>query len=697
MTSFQRFVSGLFAVSALLTGELAHAATYYVSTSGSDSRSCSQAQSVGTPRLTVAGGLKCLASGDTLFIRGGDYNEGIINDAYVPQVPSGTSWANKVRVAAYPGETVWLRPTSTQFVVYLATRSRYIEFDGINMDGRATTAGVFKIGEDGAPTLSMPDHIRVQNAELIDGSHGSSGVVTMGGHEYTNDGSSAIGGHELLNLTIHGGGIPGGCGIPCAQYGVYIAGPNNLIDSCDIYDTGGAGIHVYNAGGDSPDNNIIRNNSIHDISRSGDTRVWGILITGTNNFVYNNVIYRLSMPTYGSAGIAVGGGAAATRVYNNTIYGGNLAGLIVSGSVQTRLVNNISYGNSTGDYLVYDTDVYAATNMTTNPVFVNAAASDFRLGAGSSAIDRGTYLGDVPFDKVGTTRPQGSAYDIGAYESTSSIQTANPTNNPAVSPDGTRVPSATQIVDGLLAVWTISGNQILRNGSATGGYGSQILWYQAAIYVYGTDSNWWRWTGSTWSNVGPGDPSGSSGGGGGSGSGGGTSGVSPSGTRSPSIIVDNAGATWTIGSGSAILRNGSQANGGYGSQILWYSGVIYVLGTDSNWWRWTGSTWSNVGSSDPSGSSGSSSGGGGGSSSGTSGASPSGTRSPSIIVDNAGATWTIGSGSVILRNGSQANGGYGSQILWYSGVIYVLGTDWNWWRWTGSTWSNGGSSDPSGS
>jgi hypothetical protein len=157
--------------------------------------------------------------------------------------------------------------------------------------------------------------------------------------------------------------------------------------------------------------------------------------------------------------------------------------------------------------------------------------------------------------------------------------------------------------------------------------------------------------------------------------------------------VDDAGATWTIGSGSAILRNGSQANGGYGSQILWYSGAIYVLGSDFNWWRWTGSTWANVGSSDPSGSSG-----GGGGGGGTSGASPSGTTSPpaASIVDDAGATWTIGSGNAILRSGSYT-GGVGTQILWYQGVIYVYAAaNGNWWRWTGSGWTNLGPTNPAG-
>jgi hypothetical protein len=80
-------------------------------------------------------------------------------------------------------------------------------------------------------------------------------------------------------------------------------------------------------------------------------------------------------------------------------------------------------------------------------------------------------------------------------------------------------------------------------------------------------------------------------------------------------------------------------------------------------------------------------------------ASPDGSRAPvvTVIVDNALETWTLGPGEEILRNGVQAAGGYGSQILWHGGDIYVLGDDYNWWRWTGSTWSFAGANDPASS
>jgi parallel beta-helix repeat protein len=159
--------------------------------------------------------------------------------------------------------------------------------------------------------------------------------------------------------------------------------------------------------------------------------------------------------------------------------------------------------------------------------------------------------------------------------------------------------------------------------------------------------------------------------------------ASPDGTTVPlnaSQIVDSAGAVWIIGAGGAILRNGSQAAYGWGSQIAWKNSTIYVLGNDSKWWQWTGSSWTNVGWTIP------------GSSGGA--VSPDGTTVPlnaSQIIDSAGAVWTIGAGGAILRNGSQAAYGWGSQIAWKSSTIYVLGNDSKWWQWTASGWLNVGS------
>ena len=156
--------------------------------------------------------------------------------------------------------------------------------------------------------------------------------------------------------------------------------------------------------------------------------------------------------------------------------------------------------------------------------------------------------------------------------------------------------------------------------------------------------------------------------------------ASADGTTVPtaSQIVDNNGAVWTIGAGSIILRNSVPAGGGYGTQILWKNSTIFVFGTDSNWYQWTGSSWLKV--ANPTTTS--------GGTTTTPTPSPDGTTVPtaSQIVDNNGAVWTIGAGSIILRNGIPAGGGYGTQILWKNSTIFVFGTDSNWWQWTGSGW-----------
>jgi hypothetical protein len=48
--------------------------------------------------------------------------------------------------------------------------------------------------------------------------------------------------------------------------------------------------------------------------------------------------------------------------------------------------------------------------------FVDAAANDYHLAAGSPAVDRGQVLADVTVDRDGNARPHGPAPDVGAYE-----------------------------------------------------------------------------------------------------------------------------------------------------------------------------------------------------------------------------------------------------------------------------------------
>jgi hypothetical protein len=57
------------------------------------------------------------------------------------------------------------------------------------------------------------------------------------------------------------------------------------------------------------------------------------------------------------------------------------------------------------------------SNWSVGPeAFVDAAANDYTLAAGATVVDAGIALADVTTDRIGTARPQGRAYDVGAYE-----------------------------------------------------------------------------------------------------------------------------------------------------------------------------------------------------------------------------------------------------------------------------------------
>jgi hypothetical protein len=60
-----------------------------------------------------------------------------------------------------------------------------------------------------------------------------------------------------------------------------------------------------------------------------------------------------------------------------------------------------------------------ASNLAVNgSAFIDAGSHDYQLAGSSPAIDSGVTLSDVETDRMGTTRPQGTAYDIGAFERT---------------------------------------------------------------------------------------------------------------------------------------------------------------------------------------------------------------------------------------------------------------------------------------
>jgi hypothetical protein len=183
----------------------------------------------------------------------------------------------------------------------------------------------------------------------------------------------------------------------------------------------------------------------------------GLYLCGDNEVVINNVIVRNA-----SIGVQIAGytTVANMKVYNNVIaWNGrsgivlwqNLLGVDIKNNIIYRngqsacragissweahgsgvvIDNNIVFGNTGGNYNLPNTppspdDNYSdyqytlGTTIESEPLFVNSNpdAFDGHLQSGSPAIDAGLNLSSFFIvDKDGKARPQGAAWDIGAYE-----------------------------------------------------------------------------------------------------------------------------------------------------------------------------------------------------------------------------------------------------------------------------------------
>lgn len=383
------------------------AATYYVATTGSDANSCATAQTIGTPKLTIASGLGCLAAGDTLYIRTGTYTEQLLETSFGASGSAGSI----ITVSNYNGETVTLRPSGSQgnVVRFQDATKHHITINGLILDG-------VNIGgqSGGSVVYCQSNNITLSGNDLKNGD--GNGILC--------DGDS----YQFLNNRIFTNGLYTGY---TNSNGMYLEGiTNSTVSGNEVYDNECYGIRVWNSGA-SPkaDNNTIEKNIVHGngfgrglsgASACG-TNGGGFSSGDTDNIWRNNVLYD------NYVAIQPAGSALRAKIYNNTLYHNDYDVIIDSGATNTEVKNVIMHNAVSGSGITDNgTGTTTATNLTTNPTFVNAAGADFHLQSSSAAKDAGTMLASVPTDKDGVSRPQGSAYDIGAYEYVSATRKQHP-------------------------------------------------------------------------------------------------------------------------------------------------------------------------------------------------------------------------------------------------------------------------------
>jgi parallel beta-helix repeat protein len=149
---------------------------------------------------------------------------------------------------------------------------------------------------------------------------------------------------------------------------------------------------------------LVRNNTIHD-NKAG-------IRLGTGATAYNNVIWNTASGFTGIMIDNLNGDSFMRYVYHNTVVNGGIsnsgATVDIRNNIGTSGTKNLSYQAS---------------------YFVNAAAHNYHLVAGSAPVDAGaSLLTIVVVDKDGISRLTGTAPDIGAYEFGSTTAPSAPTN-----------------------------------------------------------------------------------------------------------------------------------------------------------------------------------------------------------------------------------------------------------------------------
>ena len=395
--------------------------TYYVD----DDCDGSGNGSLGDPWCTIQEAANVVGLGDTVLINPGTYAGGVQVDV------SGTA-VNPITFKGNGANVIINGSGSGQDGINVENAD-YIIIDGITVQ-LASRAGV---------RIVLADHVTVRNSTFIDNgkwgvftgfadyttveniesygaidehgiyiSNSSDYPVIRGNrlhHNHANglhmngDASLSDPGHDsdgvisfglIENNIIYENGVGGGSGINMDGVTDTIV-RNNL-----LYDNHASGISIYQIdGGSGSQNNLILNNTIL-MPANGRWAINIPDITDINNKIFNNIL--LSDHAFrGSITIPSASLTGFESDYN----------IVVNRLSADDGNSNMSLAAWQG--LGFDAHSFIAT---ANNLFVNPAAHDYRLKAGSPAIDAGRTLADVPTDLEGKPRPIGAAFDIGAYE-----------------------------------------------------------------------------------------------------------------------------------------------------------------------------------------------------------------------------------------------------------------------------------------
>ncbi len=393
--------------------------TLYVSPTGNDNNPGTQAQ----PWKTIGFAARQLDKGDTLLVRGGNYDENTLISG-ANGYRSG-QLNNPITVRAFTGETPVLRAVASGSRTALMIEgpggnvTDWV-FDGLRFGGASTTIGMMISGAKNITVKSCSFHstmttsaigilvanssedVRITNC-LIDKplfdqiEIGAARHVEIRNNEFTNFNSRH-------GIHAHGGSA------------------NNMVIADNYFHDGhpfeGAIFLYLGTQGSRVVNNVFANILRADPGNPSNTGLGNALlvvrsgeITVENNVFYNTEHAAIQLNEFSNFGI-----------YRNNIFMDCETGIRFRGGVASFsstagavMDYNIFYNNTTdvsiptGEPLDHPATGNCMGGSGCDPRFVNAAAGNFQLNANSPAIDAGDPLSPVP---VGG----GSRADIGRFE-----------------------------------------------------------------------------------------------------------------------------------------------------------------------------------------------------------------------------------------------------------------------------------------
>lgn len=419
----------------------------YVSLRGSWTEGCTQK----SPCREIERALSLAVPGDTI----------IIADEEFPgfDIPGFRASASKPLTITGPGRRVRILPNENRKDA--RDNIHILDSDWIVLDGlislNAPRAGI---------RVDNSHHITIKNSTFAD--NGTWGIFANHSNDLLIENNECYGSHKQHGIYVSNSSdfpvIRGNRLYNNRMAGIHLNGDVNmgggrgvqpdgivsgaLVENNIIFSNGkggGAGINM-----DGVQDSVIRNNLLYDNHAAGLTAYAIDGAEGPKNvMIYNNTI---DMAPDGRWAVVVHKTAGPVIIMNNILYNRNASrgGLSIGTesdfpkplnflSRMGVVGNNRDLANVHSDYNIYGGGSGMATlddnesryslsqwqktendrhSMTAalSDLFADTAKRDYRLKAGSPALDRGISLDAVKADIVGTKRPAGRGADIGAFE-----------------------------------------------------------------------------------------------------------------------------------------------------------------------------------------------------------------------------------------------------------------------------------------